>query len=74
MVQHYYRNTDAVILVYDVTSLKSFESLKNWIAECDENSLKDVPRILVGNKCDETPAVKINTAQIFADEHDMPVS
>ncbi|XP_013780235.1 putative Ras-related protein Rab-33 isoform X2 [Limulus polyphemus] len=76
MVQHYYRNVHAVVFVYDVTKIASFESLPHWIKECEENRLTDsIPRILVGNKCDckEQVAVNLNMAQKFADFHSMPV-
>ncbi|XP_067000448.1 putative Ras-related protein Rab-33 isoform X1 [Anabrus simplex] len=76
MVQHYYRNVHAVVVVYDVTKLSSFQSLPQWMEECDRHNLTcDVPRILVGNKCDckEKQVVKTNVAQRFADHHNMPL-
>lgn len=77
MVPHYYRNVHAVVFVYDVTKPASFESLKSWIDECDRYSLNKstIPRILVGNKCDDTENVQvdINVAQRFADAHVMPL-
>ncbi|XP_041358130.1 putative Ras-related protein Rab-33 [Gigantopelta aegis] len=76
MVQHYYRNVHAVIFVYDVTKMNSFENMSQWIEECDQHNLnKDIPRILVGNKCDikEKIAVNTNLAQKFADSHNMPL-
>jgi Ras-related protein Rab-33B len=54
-----------------------FQSLSQWIEECDHHNLtSNVPRILVGNKCDckEKKAVSTNAAQRFADIHNMPVS
>lgn len=76
MVQHYYRNVHAVVFVYDVTKMSSFESLTGWIEECDRHNLnKHVPRLLVGNKCDMTDRIAVNTnmAQKFADSHNMPL-
>lgn len=73
MVQHYYRNVHAVIFVYDVSNPSSFNSLKQWIEEVDRHSFNDIPRILVGNKCDVGNAVNTNAAQKFADLHNMPV-
>ena len=76
MVQHYYRNVHAVVFVYDVTKMSSFDSLAGWIEECDRHNLnKHIPRILVGNKCDITQKVAVNTnmAQKFADSHTMPL-
>lgn len=76
MVQHYYRNVHAIVFVYDITNAASFQSLPAWIEECRQHSLgQDVPRILVGNKCDLRGAAKVPTdvAQKFADSHSMPL-
>ncbi|KAF6730707.1 Ras-related protein Rab-33B [Oryzias melastigma] len=76
MVQHYYRNVHAVVFVYDMTNAASFRSLPAWIEECKQHSLgTEVPRILVGNKCDLQDSVQVGTdvAQQFADSHSMPL-
>ena len=76
MVQHYYRNVHAVVFVYDVTKVSSFDNLPQWVEECNRHNLtQDVPRILVGNKCDmkDKAAVSTNIAQKFADSHNMPL-
>ena len=76
MVPHYYRNVHAVVFVYDVTKLSSFEGLPQWIEECDLHQLtKQVPRSLVGNKCDRPDLVPVrtNVAQRSADQHGMPL-
>ncbi|KAJ8933258.1 hypothetical protein NQ318_017796 [Aromia moschata] len=73
MIRHYYRNTHAIIFVYDVTNSATFDSLKKWIDESNINCLPDIPRILVGNKCDGIATVTTNVAQQFADQHNMPL-
>ena len=76
MVQHYYRNVHAVVFVYDMTKVSSFDNMPAWIEECDRHNLnKHIPRILVGNKCDAVEHVVVNTnvAQKFADSHNMPL-
>lgn len=73
MVSHYYRCVDAVVLVYDVTSIQSFDSLKRWIEECKTHDILNTPKILVGNKCDMEAKVPRYDAQVFADQHNMPV-
>lgn len=76
MVQHYYRNVHAVVFVYDMTNPATFENMPAWIEECDRHSLdKQIPRILVGNKCDAIKQIAVNTnmAQKFADSHNMPL-
>ncbi len=52
-----YRNAHGVILVFDLTSEKSFANLPQWVKEVEEFTPASgagaaVPRILVGNKCD----------------------
>lgn len=76
MVPHYYRNASAVVFVYDVTKRSSFDSLPGWIEECNGYNIgKDIPRILIGNKCDLYDQIVIRTtfAQQFADFHRMPL-
>ncbi|XP_067301025.1 ras-related protein Rab-33B-like isoform X1 [Pseudorasbora parva] len=76
MVEHYYRNVHAIIFVYDVTSLASFESLPEWIEECVRHSVPPmVPRILVGNKCDLRGTREVSTfvAQRLADGYNFPL-
>ncbi|KYO36146.1 ras-related protein Rab-33B [Alligator mississippiensis] len=64
MVQHYYRNVHAVVFVYDMTNLASFHSLPSWIEECKQHLLaNDIPRILVGNKCDLRNAIQSTPRQ-----------
>ena len=76
MIQHYYRNVHAVVFVYDVTNMSSFDSLPGWISECERYNLtRAVPRILIGNKLDcGVQIVPTHVAQKFADMHSMPVS
>ncbi|XP_076045321.1 putative Ras-related protein Rab-33 isoform X2 [Oratosquilla oratoria] len=76
MVQHYYRNVHAVVFVYDVTRLSSFESLPQWLDECNRHNLTyNLPRIMVGNKCDCKNKLEVptNRAQRFADVNNMPL-
>lgn len=48
----YYRGSHGVILVYDITNRKTFESVTNWMTQLSKHSHKDVIIYLVGNKCD----------------------
>lgn len=38
--------------VYDITQEKSFENIKNWIRNIEENASADVEKMLLGNKCE----------------------
>ncbi|GBP24388.1 Ras-related protein Rab-8A [Eumeta japonica] len=48
----YYRGSMGIMLVYDVTNEKSFENIKNWIRNIEENASADVEKMILGNKCD----------------------
>lgn len=41
-----------IMLVYDITQEKSFENIKNWIRNIEENASSDVEKMLLGNKCE----------------------
>jgi len=48
----YYRGAMGIMLVYDITQEKSFENIKNWIRNIEENASTDVEKMLLGNKCE----------------------
>lgn len=50
----YYRGAMGIMLVYDITNEKSFENIKNWIRNIEENASADVEKMLLGNKCELT--------------------
>ncbi|CAG9571878.1 unnamed protein product [Danaus chrysippus] len=76
MVQHYYRNVHAVVIVYDVTKPETFHSITSWMSEVESHGLTKAPRVLVGNKCDcGSPSDRLATvyAQRLADRYGMPL-
>ncbi len=48
----YYKNASAVIIIFDLTSKKSFLIALDWIDEIKNNSQENTLIILVGNKSD----------------------
>lgn len=50
----YYRGANGIMLVYDITDERSFDNIRKWISNVDENTSDDVEKILLGNKCDES--------------------
>ena len=52
----YFRKAKGVILVYDISNAKSFESLsERWMAQLNDHaSSDDLAKLLVGNKSDLT--------------------
>lgn len=59
LTRSYYRNAQAIIIVYDITSRQSFEKSKVWIKEVENYVDKSVLIVLVGNKTDLYPERKI---------------
>jgi small GTP-binding protein len=59
LTRSYYRNAQAIIIVYDITSRESFEKSKVWIKEVENYVDKSVLVVLVGNKTDLYPKRKI---------------
>jgi Ras-related protein Rab-1A len=56
----FFSKVHGIIIVYDVTNKKSFENIKNWLLEIENNSYKGVNLILAGNKCDLTAKKLVN--------------
>ncbi|ELT91271.1 hypothetical protein CAPTEDRAFT_125280 [Capitella teleta] len=52
MAPMYYRKSNAAILVYDITSLESFDDMKSWVQELQKNTDGDLAMCVFGNKCD----------------------
>ncbi|XP_065065965.1 ras-related protein Rab-26-like isoform X2 [Rhopilema esculentum] len=48
----YYRDAHALLLLYDVSSRKSFENSRAWLSEIQEYATGEVVVMLLGNKAD----------------------
>ena len=46
----YYKEAAGILLVYDITSSKSFENLAKWLSNIEENAHRDVQKIILGNR------------------------
>jgi len=71
----YFRKAKGVILVYDITNAKSFESLsERWMSQLNDHATSDdLAKLLVGNKSDLEASREVSTekAQQFCKEHGM---
>ncbi|UYV72874.1 RAB10 [Cordylochernes scorpioides] len=56
----YYRGAMGIMLVYDVTSPKSFDNIAKWLRNIDEHANEDVEKMILGNKCDMEDKRKIS--------------
>lgn len=48
----YYRNADAVLIVFDLSRGETFRSVPDWIENVKAQCGSDILITLVGNKCD----------------------
>lgn len=69
----YFRGAQGIVLVYDVTDRRSFESIRNWISQIQQHADVHVNKILVGNKCDmlDEKVVSSEEGQKLAKEFEM---
>ncbi|XP_041045211.1 ras-related protein Rab-10-like [Carcharodon carcharias] len=73
LTTHYCRGSNGLMLVYDITNLKTFTNITYWIKDTDEHAENDVGRILIGNKCDMMVARQVSwdNGKRLAQEHGM---
>ena len=48
----YYRGAAAAIIVYDITRVNTFTTLKNWVEELRSQGPRDIAMAIAGNKSD----------------------
>ena len=60
ITKNYYKGSNGIILIYDVTDKKSFEGVKNWIEQIRDEVTQEVLIYLVGNKIDKKEERKIS--------------
>ena len=67
-----FQRVQGIILMYDISNLNSFKNLVKWMDGIKENS-KDVPVILIGNKCDLEGERQVQTeeGENFASKYDI---
>ena len=63
ITRNYYKGASGIILLFDVTNIKSFENIKKWINEIKEEISEKVSIILIGNKIDNANERKISKEQ-----------
>jgi len=73
LTSSYYRGTQGIVLVYDVTRRESFSNLEQWLNEIEMySSNAEVVKLLVGNKVDkENREVTYEEGKAFAKAKNM---
>ena len=60
----YYRKSNVALVVYDITSKRSFESAKIWIEEIKKKAGDKCITVLLGNKYDLENEIKVDENEI----------
>eukprot|EP01084_Bolivina_argentea_P316387 548402_1 len=73
IINSYYRGAHAIIIVYDITNMESFENVRNWYRQIEQYANSNVQICLVGNKYDMeyNRVVDAELGQGLADELDI---
>ena len=70
LTRSYYKKASGALLVFDVTSSGTFNSLPLWVEDLDRYSDNVTQKIIVGNKNDEsTREVDADRAKNYADKN-----
>jgi small GTP-binding protein len=71
MAPMYFRDADAAIIVYDVTSAQSFQEMEIWLKELNQKGPQSIVIALAGNKIDLTARRVIDemTLKRFAEKY-----
>jgi len=70
----YYRKSQGILLVYDVTNRESFVSVRAWMKQIEQHADVGVSKLLVGNKSDLSSqrVVTYEEGEALANEFHMP--
>uniref|UniRef100_A0A3Q3VWN6 small monomeric GTPase n=1 Tax=Mola mola TaxID=94237 RepID=A0A3Q3VWN6_MOLML len=70
----YYRDANALLLLYDVTNKASFNNIRAWLTEIHEYAQQDVVVMLLGNKAESSHnrVVKREEGEKLAKEFGVP--
>ena len=70
----YYKGAHAIVIVYDISDLNSFEHVKSWMNDIDKFAKEGVFKILVGNKSDlvDKRQVSKEKGKQLADSYGIP--
>jgi Ras-related protein Rab-1A len=71
IIETYCRNSQGILLIFDLNNRISFENLEKWLKYIKNNTDHDFPIILVGNKLDLERNIKYEECLEFALENNL---
>jgi len=52
MTRSFYKQANAIVVVFDVTNQETFASVKRWMSDIHQHADPSIIKVLVGNKID----------------------
>ena len=69
LTRQYYRDTNGILLIFDLNNSKTFLNLKTWLKDIKEVAPKNVIIILIGNKLDIRRNINKEDIEKFIDDN-----
>ena len=63
MTDTYFKGASGIIICYSINDRKSYEDITAWVQQLEENGVDNIPKIIVGNKCDLRNERKVNSEE-----------
>jgi len=60
----FYRGAAAAVVIYDITNGASFERMKSWVKELQNNVKEEIVLVIVGNKADQAASRAVDTSVV----------
>lgn len=71
ITKSYFRGSNGILVVFDLSKRKSFDETKFWIQNAKEILGDTADMLLIGNKCDLERDVEMEEAEELADSHNI---
>jgi Ras-related protein Rab-1A len=72
LTRNFYKNSQGVLICYDVTNRLSFQNIETWVNSVKDNSSSNIKMVLVGNKIDLNREVSTEEGKNLADLNHIP--
>eukprot|EP01071_Lankesteria_metandrocarpae_P012415 Lankesteria_metandrocarpae@DN583_c0_g1_i1.p1 len=69
ITQAYYRSAMGVLIVYDESSLESFQNARSWLEQINLHAAPEIQKMILGNKCDLTGAIPEGAQEQLSTEY-----
>ena len=65
LIANYFKNANGALLVFDLTSKKSFQAIQNcWFDNLKKFAPENICRVALANKCDKVEQIEISDEEI----------